>query len=441
MTQLETAPAVQEEDLNPSRIAQLQFDHAAGFVPNLREGLIDFLKTPSRVITVHFPVELESGLVQTFTGYRVLHSALRGPGKGGMRYHPEVNEDEMRALAAWMNWKCAVADLPFGGASGGVACDPKRLSEAELRKLTRRFISVLGESLGPHTDIPGPDVNTGPMVMAWIFDTYHMMHPGRNNRPAVTGKPLGLGGSLGWREASAQGALFVTRRALTRGVVPGLATVNGARVVIQGFGHAGALAAELFSAAGARVIAVSDSGGGAYRQTGIDPAAVLKQREETGSVSGAPGTERVTNAQLLAMPCDILIPAALENQIRGANAATVRARLIVELANGPTTPQADRILQGRGIPVIPDILASSGGVTVSYFEWVQNLENDQWPLEEVNAKLRLRMERATDSVIENQQRLRRLHGPAGDGIDLRTAAYALAIGRVADVALARGIWP
>jgi glutamate dehydrogenase (NAD(P)+) len=441
MTPIETAPAVQDEDLNPSRIALLQFDHAAAFVPNLREGLIDFLKTPSRVITVHFPVELESGVVQTFTGYRVLHSSVRGPGKGGMRYHPEVTEDEMRAIAAWMNWKCAVADLPFGGASGGVECEPKKLSEGELRKLTRRLVSALGDALGPHTDIAGPDVNAGPTVMAWIYDTYQMMHPGRNNRPVVTGKPLGLGGSLGWREATAQGALYVTRRALTRGVVPGLATVNGARVVIQGFGHAGAIAAELFAGAGARVIAVSDSGGGAYRQMGIDPATVVKHREETGSVAGCPGTERVTNAQLLAMPCDILIPAALENQIRADNAAAVRARLVVELANGPTTPQADQVLLSRGIHVVPDILANAGGVTVSYFEWVQNQENDQWALDEVNAKLRQRMERATDAVVEAWHRLRRLHGTAGDGIDLRTAAYALAIGRVADVALARGIWP
>jgi glutamate dehydrogenase (NAD(P)+) len=437
----ETELGAVEEDLNPYRIAQLQFDHASQYVPDLRQGLIDFLKSPGRVITVHFPVELADGSVHTFTGYRVLHSSVRGPGKGGMRFHPDVTEDEMRAMASWMTWKCAVADLPFGGANGGVACDPKKLSELELRKLTRRFVAALGDNIGPHTDIPGPDVNTGPGVMAWIYDTYHVMHPGRNNLPVVTGKPVSLGGSLGWREAAAQGALFVLRRALARGVVPGLATVNGARVVIQGFGHTGAQAAELLAAAGARVIAVSDSGGGAYHQAGIDPAAAIRHRDETGSVAGCPGTERVSNTHLLAMPCDILIPAALENQIRADNAATVRARLIVELANGPTTPQADRVLHARGIPVLPDILANSGGVSVSYFEWVQNLENDQWPLDEVNAKLRLRMERATDAVIENCQRLRKLHGAGKGDIDLRTAAYVLAIGRVADAAVARGIWP
>jgi len=443
ITQVEAAPealGVIEEDLNPYRIAQLQFDHASRYVPNLPDGLIDFLKSPSRVITVHFPVELADGSVHTFTGYRVLHSAVRGPGKGGMRFHPHVTEDEMRAMASWMTWKCAVADLPFGGANGGVVCDPKKLNEVELRKLTRRFVSALGDNLGPHVDIPGPDVNTGPVVMAWIYDTYQVMHPGRNNLPVVTGKPLALGGSLGWREAAAQGALCVTRRALARGVVPGLASVNGAAIAIQGFGHTGAIAAELFAAAGARVIAVSDSGGGIYRQAGLDLAAVAKHRDETGSVAGCPRTEGITNAQLLAMPCDILIPAALETQIRADNAATVRARLIVELANGPSTPQADRILHERGIKLLPDILANSGGVTVSYFEWVQNLENEQWLLDEVNTKLRRRMERATDAVVDMWHRLRSQEGH-GDEIDLRTAAYALAIGRVAEAALARGIWP
>jgi glutamate dehydrogenase (NAD(P)+) len=429
-----------EEDLNPYRIAQRQFDRASQFVPNLRDGLIDFLKSPSRSIIVHFPVELQDGTVRTFTGYRVLHSSVRGPGKGGIRFHPEVTEDEMRAMASWMTWKCAVADLPFGGANGGVVCDPKKLSEGELRKLTRRFVAALGDNLGPHTDIPGPDVNAGPTVMAWIYDTYQVMHPGRNNRPVVTGKPLPLGGSLGWRESAAQGALCVTRRALARGVVPGLATINGAKVAIQGFGHTGALAAELFAAAGARVIAVSDSGGGIYRQGGIDVAATTRHRDETGSVTGCPGTERITNAQLLAMHCDILIPAALETQIRADNAATVQARLIVELANGPSTPQADQILRQKGIRVLPDILANAGGVTLSYFEWVQNLENDQWLLDEVNAKLRRRMEIATDAVVENWKRLR-AERPAGDEIDLRTAAYVLAIGRVAEAALTRGIWP
>jgi len=431
---------VVEEDLNPYRIAQIQFDRASKYVPNLRQGMIDFLKSPSRVITVHFPVELQDGTVHTFTGYRVLHSSVRGPGKGGIRFHPHVTEDEMRAMASWMTWKCAVADLPFGGANGGVACDPKKLTESELRKLTRRFVAALGDNIGPHTDIPGPDVNTGPLVMAWIYDTYQVMHPGRNNLPVVTGKPIALGGSLGWREAAAQGALCVTRRALARGAVPGLVSANGARVAIQGFGHTGAIAAELFATAGARVIAVSDSGGGIFRPAGLDLAAAARHRDETGSVSGCPGTEAISNQQLLSLPCEILVPAAFENQVRADNAATVRARLIVELANGPSTPEADRILRERGIIVIPDILANSGGVTLSYFEWVQNLENDHWLLDEVNNKLRRRMEWATDAVVEHWHRLRGLHSDSEE-IDLRTAAYALAIGKVADAATARGIWP
>jgi glutamate dehydrogenase (NAD(P)+) len=429
-----------EEDLNPYRIAQIQFDRASKYVPNLRQGMIDFLKSPSRVITVHFPVELQDGTVRTFTGYRVLHSSVRGPGKGGIRFHPHVTEDEMRAMASWMTWKCAVADLPFGGANGGVACDPKKLNESELRKLTRRFVAALGDNIGPHTDIPGPDVNTGPLVMAWIYDTYQVMHPGRNNLPVVTGKPIALGGSLGWREAAAQGALCVTRRALARGAVPGLVSANGARVAIQGFGHTGAIAAELFATAGARVIAVSDSGGGIFCPAGLDLAAAARHRDETGSVSGCPGTEAISNQQLLCLPCEILVPAAFENQIRADNAATIRARLIVELANGPSTPEADRILRERGVIVLPDILANSGGVTLSYFEWIQNLENDQWLLDEINNKLRRRMEWATDAVVEHCNRLRGLHSDSEE-IDLRTAAYALAIGKVADAATARGIWP
>ncbi len=422
--------------MNPFRIAQQQFDHAARYVPNLRNGLVEYLRTPSRSITVQFPVETEDGSVQTFVGYRVLHSRMRGPGKGGIRYHPDVTEDEVRALASWMTWKCAVADIPFGGAKGGVVCDPKQLSKGDLRKITRRFIAELGDNIGPHTDIPAPDVNTDGSTMAWIYDTYQMMHPGLNNLPVVTGKPLGIGGSLGRREATAQGALFVTQRALTRGVVPGLTALAGARVAIQGFGNAGSIAAELFAAAGARIVAVSDSRGGIHAPDGLDVRAVIAHKAEHGTVTGFPGTTAVTNPELLTLPCEVLIPAALENQIREDNAGEVQAKLVVEAANGPTTPGADRILFARGIPVIPDILANSGGVTVSYFEWVQNNENEQWALSVVNEKLAARMERATDAVLDTQARI-----GATEPIDLRTAAYVLAIGRVAEVATERGIWP
>ena len=451
------APEHEAEDLNPYRIAQRQFDLAIPYVPGLGNGLADCLRSTGRIISVQFPIEMDDGTVRTFVGYRALHNRMRGPGKGGIRYHPDVTEDEVRALAAWMTWKCAVADLPFGGAKGGVVCDPKRLSKTELRKLTRRFIAELGDDIGPHTDIPAPDVNTDAGTMALIYDTFQMMHPGSNSLPVVTGKPLELGGSLGRREATARGALFVTRRALERGVVPGLPSLAGATVVIQGFGNAGSIAAELFAEAGARILAVSDSRGGVAAvdaEAGIDPAAAIAHKQRTGAVAGLPGTRAVSNAELLTLPCDVLIPAALENEIRGDNAHEIAARLVVEAANGPTTPAADEILLARGIPVLPDILANAGGVTVSYFEWVQNLENQQWSLEEVNERLRQRLERATDAVVDARAAIAEgrpvgVHanrGPGGPGgrpatVPLRTAAYAVAIGRVACVALERGIWP
>ena len=432
-----TQPA---EDLNPFHIAAQQFDRAVTFLPPLQRGLIDFLKRPARTVIVEFPIELADGSVQTFVGYRVLHSHVRGPGKGGIRYHPEVSLDEVRALAAWMNWKCALIDVPFGGAKGGVCCNPKKLSETDLRKITRRYVSDLGELIGPHTDIPAPDVYTNAQTMAWIYDTYAMMHPGLNNLPVVTGKPLDIGGSLGRDEATARGCLFACQRALARGVVPGLKKLGGARVVIQGYGNAGGHAAQLFHEAGARIVAVSDSRGGivASDSAGLDPGVVAAHKADTGTVVGLPGARGCSNEELLALECDVLIPAALENQIRADNAAAVRARMVCEAANGPTTPAADRVLFGRGIPVLPDILANSGGVCVSYFEWVQNIENEQWDLDNVNHKLRTRMERATDAVLDRQAEINR-SGAAG--ADLRTAALVVAVDRVARVALERGIWP
>src|SRR5436305_7863343 len=271
------------EELNPYRIAQQQFDTAAEYVANFPAGLREYLRRTMRMTTVEFPVEMDDGSTKMFKAWRALHSKVRGPGKGGIRYHPDVTEDEVRALASWMTWKCAVADIPFGGAKGGVVCDPKQLSKADLRKITRRFIAELGDNIGPHTDIPAPDVNTDGNTMAWIYDTYQMMHPGENNLPVVTGKPLGIGGSLGRREATAQGSLFVTQRALTRGIVPGLSSVAGARVAIQGCGNAGSIAAELFAAAGARIVAVSDSRGGIHAVGGLDIAAVLGHKQQTGS--------------------------------------------------------------------------------------------------------------------------------------------------------------
>jgi glutamate dehydrogenase (NAD(P)+) len=445
----ESVPSTRE-DLNPFHIAVQQFDLAARYLPGLKRGLIDFLKRPARSIRLEFPIELDDGSVQTFTGFRVLHSRVRGPGKGGIRYHPEVTADEVSALASWMTWKCAVADIPFGGAKGGVICNPKELSETVLRRITRRYISDLGDNIGPYVDIPAPDVYTDARTMAWIFDTYDIMHPGRNNLPVVTGKPVDLGGSLGRNEATARGCLFATQRALDRGVVPGLPRIQQAGVVIQGFGNAGAIAARLFHEAGAQIIAVSDSQGGIVREAGLDPRAVLTHKEKTRSVCGFPGSRSITNAELLTLDCDILLPAALESQIRADNADQVRARFVVEAANGPTTPAADRSLYARGIPVLPDILANGGGVTVSYFEWVQNIENQKWDEVEVNGKLKLKMERATDAVIDQQiminqdvkdGALKAGSGPDLEPVDLRTAALLLAIGRVANIALERGIWP
>jgi glutamate dehydrogenase (NAD(P)+) len=435
MAKKHTETTTQSEDLNPFNIAAQQFDRAVSYLPELKAGLVEFLKQPDRTIKVEFPIELDDGSVQNFVGYRVLHSRVRGPGKGGIRYHPDVTADEVRALASWMTWKCAVADIPYGGAKGGVVCNPKELSEKVLRRITRRYIADLGDNIGPFVDIPAPDVYTDAQTMAWIYDTYDMMHPGRNNLPVVTGKPVDIGGSLGRREATARGCLFATQRALERGVAKGLKGVRGSRVAIQGFGNAGAIAADLFHEAGATIIAVSDSRGGIQRDAGIDPADVVKHKAAKGSVLGFPGTSAITNGQLLALECDILIPAALESQIRGDNAGEVRARFIAEAANGPITPAADLILFNKGIPVLPDILANSGGVTVSYFEWVQNIENERWDEEEVNAKLKNKMERATDGVIDKQAELK------GKGVDLRTAALVLAISRVAHVALERGIWP
>jgi glutamate dehydrogenase (NAD(P)+) len=452
-----TATATAEpstEDLNPFHIAEQQFDNAARYIPELESGLIEWLVHPDRVVTVEFPIQMQDGTVRNFTGYRVLHNRARGPGKGGIRYHPDVTQDEVKALAAWMTWKCAVLGVPFAGAKGGVVCDPKQLDLEDLRKITRRFIAELGSNIGPHTDIPAPDVNTNAGTMAWIYDTYDMMHPGQNNLPVVTGKPLDIGGSYGRREATARGCLFATQQALSRGIVEGLDSVKEATIVVQGYGNAGAIASQLYAEAGARILAVSDSRGAVYAPDGLDPDAAIAHKAETGSVVGLAGTETIDNDELMALECDILIPAALENQIRADNADAVRARIVIEAANGPTTPTADRILFSKGIPVLPDILANAGGVTVSYYEWVQNIENEQWDEGEVNAKLQRKMRRATDAVIDKQEEINgslpeieaRAREIAGSElelapVDLRTAAYILAVRRLADVTLQRGIWP
>ncbi|GAB4391418.1 MAG: Glu/Leu/Phe/Val dehydrogenase [Kiloniellaceae bacterium] len=442
-------------ELDPLHVTRQQFDRAREHLLGFKRGLIEFFQVPKRSISVCFPVEMEDGSVQTFHGYRVLHNRVLGPGKGGIRYHPEVTEREVAALAALMTWKCAIVKVPFGGAKGGVICDPKQLTETDLRRITRRFIHELGDNIGPHTDIPAPDLYTNEQTMAWVFDTYDILHPGSNNRPVVTGKPLDLGGSVGRRAATGLGAFMATERYLELASPPGLSDLEGARVAIQGYGEVGRAAAEAFSEAGARLVALSDSQGAIHDDDGIDLEAANAHKREHGTLVGLPETRSLTNEDLLCLDCDVLVPAALGNQIRSDNAAQIRAKLIVEAANAPTTPQADDILHDRGIVVLPDILVNAGGVTVSYFEWVQNIANEEWDLEEVNRRLRRRLRRGVDAVVECWREIR---GGAGipiqgdlpdEGVvtvpqripDLRTAALVVAVRRVARATLERGIWP
>jgi len=433
------------EDLDPMRIAQARFQAATGYLSTFKRGLIDFFAYPKRSIELCFPIEMDDGSVRSFWGYRVLHNNVMGPGKGGIRYHPEVTMDEVQALAALMTWKCALIGVPFGGAKGGVVCDAKSLSANELRRITRRFIADLGDAIGPNTDIPAPDMYTSEQTMAWIFDTYDRMHPGENNRPVVTGKPLGLGGSEGRHDATGNGVVYAIERFLEQGGVEGLRSLEGARIAIQGFGNVGQAAARLFRSYGARIVALSDSAGGIAMDAdgmGIDPAAALVHKQEHDSVVGLPGTRSITNEQLLACECDILVPAALGNQIHADNANKVRARLVAEGANGPVTPTADLDLAARGIPVLPDILANAGGVLVSYFEWVQNNQNDQWDAQFIEQKLRRKQHLAVDAVLARNRTLCATCAPEDvNGTLLRTAALALAVERVAQATLQRGIWP
>lgn len=430
-------------DLEPEHALTEQFRRARAHLGDIPPGLVDFLRLPRRTITVNLPIDMDDGSIRSFPGYRVLHSRVLGPGKGGIRYHPAMDLGEVTALAALMSWKCALLRLPFGGAKGGVTCDPKQLSQGELRRITRRYIAELGDNIGPFTDVPAPDLYTDAQTMAWVFDTYDRLHPGGNNLPVVTGKPLELGGSEGRGEATGRGSVYCIERFLALGGLPGRDEIAGARVAIQGFGEVGSAAARLLQEKGARVMALSDSHGGILAENGdnLDLAALRVHRAQAGSVVGLPGSRRITNADLLALPCDILLPAALGGQIHSANAHQVRARLIVEGANRPVTPEADDILGARGVLVLPDILANAGGVTVSYYEWVQNIEHHSWPIDEINGRLRARLFNATDRVVN---RWRSLPGSGPEGglcTDLRTAALVEALERLAKVTLQRGIWP
>ena len=425
--------------------ATQQFERALGWIDGIKEGIIEFLINPKRTIHVRFPVHMDDGSIKMFHGFRVLHSEVRGPGKGGIRYHPDVTEAEVTALATFMTWKTAVVNIPYGGGKGGVVCDPKKLSRSELRKITRRFVAELGDNIGPHTDVPAPDVYTNAQTMAWIYDTFDQFHPGQNNLAVVTGKPLEIGGSLGRDEATARGSWYATEQLLKRGAVPGLDSLEGARVAVQGYGNVGSIAARLFHDAGGIIVAVSDSRGGIGNDEGLDPRAVLAHKEETGSVVGYPGSTLLSNEEVLAYDCDVLIPAALECQVRVDNAHDVKAKLIVEDANGPLTAAADVILQQRNVVVLPDILANAGGVVVSYFEWVQNLENQQWDLEKVEKRLKAKMCRAVDETVDRFTELQaRYEGGLNKGLQgptLRDAALVSAIRRLATVVLQRDIWP
>ena len=407
-------------------MAVQQFEEAAEKL-NLSEDMREILRQPKRELAVNFPVRLDSGRIKTFTGYRVQHNVNRGPAKGGIRYGPDVTLDEVKALAMWMTWKCAVVGIPFGGAKGGVICDPKKMSSSELERLTRRFATEISLMIGPHSDIPAPDINTNPQVMAWIMDTYSM-HAGYSIPAVVTGKPLSIGGSEGRNEATATGVLFVTRRAAQR---IGL-SLKGARVSIQGYGNVGAIAARLFHNEGCKIVAVSDTRGGIYNRAGLDPSLVLRYKQERGSVTDFAQAEKIGVQDVLEVPCDILIPAATEGVITTANVEHVQARIVAEAANGPTTPGADKQLFARGIEVVPDILANAGGVTVSYFEWVQDLQSFFWGVEEITRKLEMIMNRAFDSVAEKADQC---------SCDLRLAANMLAIARVAEATQVRGIYP
>jgi glutamate dehydrogenase (NAD(P)+) len=407
-------------------IAQRQFDIAADKL-HLEDDLRQILRTCKRELTVNFPVRMDDGSIRVFQGYRVQHSLARGPAKGGVRYHPDVDLDEVRALAMWMTWKCAVVGLPYGGAKGGVACDPKRLSARELENLTRRFTSEIQIIIGPDSDIPAPDVNTNSQVMAWMMDTYSM-NVGHSVPAVVTGKPLEIGGSEGRAEATGRGCAIATRHAAARVGLP----LEGARLAVQGFGNVGQPLAEFLHLDGCRVVALSDSRGAIYRESGLEPAKVARYKQETGSVVGFPGSETLSHQELLEVDCEILAPCALANEITGRNADRIKARVVVEGANGPTTPVADRILADRGVLVAPDILANAGGVTVSYFEWVQDLMAFFWEPQEINAKLEQIMSRAFNAVVAESENNR---------VDLRTAAHMLAVKRVAAALELRGIFP
>ncbi|HSF50724.1 MAG TPA: Glu/Leu/Phe/Val dehydrogenase [Nitrososphaeraceae archaeon] len=415
------------EKINPFQIALKQLEEAAKIL-NLDKGMFDVLSHPKRVLTVSIPVKMDDGSMRVFTGYRSQHNDARGPYKGGIRYHPDVTIDEVKALSMWMTWKCAIADIPYGGGKGGIICNPKEMSENELEKMTRRFAYMISDIIGPHTDIPAPDVYTGGKEMAWIMDTYSALKGNFVQPELITGKPIPIGGSLGRNEATGRGLAYTVREAAKELGI----NMKESTTVVQGFGNAGQFSSKLVQDQGGKVIAASDTQGAIINSEGISADALMKHKKETGSVVGFDGSRSISNEELLETECTILIPAALENQITKNNAGKIKAKIVAEAANGPTTPEADEVLYKNGILVIPDILANGGGVTVSYFEWLQNLRRDYWTEDEVNHRLDKNITKSFHDVYDAHKKY---------NVDMRKAATLLAINRVAEATKIRGIWP
>jgi len=412
---------------NPYQMALKQLEETAKII-NLDEGIHKILAKPKRVLTVSLPVKMDDGRIEVFTGFRSQHNDARGPFKGGIRYHPQVTIEEVMALSMWMTWKCAVTGIPLGGGKGGIICNPKKMSNSELERMTRRYAYAISDIIGPYTDIPAPDVYTGGQEMAWIMDTYSTLKGNRGEPGLITGKPLPIGGSLGRTEATGRGLSFTVREAAKKQNI----NMNEAVVVVQGFGNAGQYAAQLFEEQGAKIIAVSDTQGAIINKNGFKANELIKFKLENKSIRGFPGATEINNDELLTTECTILIPAALENQITKDNASKIKTKIVAEAANGPTTPEADQVLYENNILVIPDVLANSGGVTVSYFEWLQNLRREYWSEAEVNERLDVIMTKAFAEVYDAHLKY---------NTNMRTASIALAVNRVAEAIKLRGIWP
>jgi glutamate dehydrogenase (NAD(P)+) len=415
------------EKINPFEVALTQLEEASNIL-NLDKGMLQILSNPKRILTVSIPTKMDDGSIKVFTGFRSQHNDARGPCKGGIRYHPDVTVEEVKALSMWMTWKCAIANIPYGGGKGGIICNPKQMSENELERMTRRFAYLISDIIGPYKDIPAPDVYTGGKEMAWIMDTYSTLKGNYVQPEVITGKPIAIGGSLGRNEATGRGLAYTVREAAKKINID----MKQATIVVQGFGNAGQFASKLVEEQGAKMIAASDSQGAIINKDGIDADALMKYKKETGTVAGFENAKSISNEELLETECTILIPAALENQITKNNADKIKTKIIAEAANGPTTPEADEILFKKDILVIPDVLANGGGVTVSYFEWLQNLRREYWTEEEVNNRLDINITKSFFDVYDTHEKY---------NVDMRKAATLLAINRVVDAINIRGLWP